>query len=328
MIIIVSQNIEKSTDKIIEWLGLYNFEVIRINQEMSFHGFSLCYLPLLTINLFDANRKIKFSDIRAFLYRRGEFSMKIPFSLDIDNAKFIQYVLGREWAIIKDFLHKIEKPIIIGSFEKEINNNKIFDILLAQLVGLNTPASLVTSLKDELISFIGCYEQVISKPLKNSFNYKTETIQYNFRGTHLLKKYNVDILSDSFFPAFFQEYIEKEFEIRSFYLKGKFYSMAIFSQNDVQTKIDYRNYNREKPNRNLPFQLPDEIEEKLEAFMQKSGLDTGSIDIIKAIDGRYVFLEVNPVGQFDWLSGNCNYYLEEKIAYYLTHGEHIPTNYG
>ena len=93
--------------------------------------------------------------------------------------------------------------------------------------------------------------------------------------------------------------------------------MAIFSQSDEKTKTDYRNYNRVKPNRNVPYKLPQDVEDKICLFMDASGLDTGSIDIIKSTDGRYVFLEVNPCGQFDWLSGNCNYYIEQKIAHYL-----------
>jgi hypothetical protein len=38
------------------------------------------------------------------------------------------------------------------------------------------------------------------------------------------------------------------------------------------------------------------------------------VDLIYTPDGEYVFLEVNPMGQFHWLSENCNYYLEEFIA--------------
>ena len=51
--------------------------------------------------------------------------------------------------------------------------------------------------------------------------------------------------------------------------------------------------------------------------MKKSNLDTGSIDIVVTKKEEYVFLEVNPVGQFGWVSSNCNYYLEEKVANYL-----------
>jgi glutathione synthase/RimK-type ligase-like ATP-grasp enzyme len=163
--------------------------------------------------------------------------------------------------------------------------------------------------------------------LKNNFYFKNKNYHFKNSGTHLLTIDNIDNISNHFFPTYFQKYIEKEFELRIFYLKGKFYSMAIFSQNDIKTTIDYRNYNKEKPNRNIPFQLPKDLEKKLHFFMKKSALDTGSIDMIKDTNGQYVFLEVNPVGQFDWLSINCNYYIEEKIAYFLNHGKHANKNY-
>ena len=47
-------------------------------------------------------------------------------------------------------------------------------------------------------------------------------------------------------------------------------------------------------------------------------LETGSLDLVKTIDGRLVFLEVNPVGQFGMVSIPCNYHLERNIAAALT----------
>ncbi|HEY0036114.1 MAG TPA: hypothetical protein VGB66_05465, partial [Longimicrobium sp.] len=44
---------------------------------------------------------------------------------------------------------------------------------------------------------------------------------------------------------------------------------------------------------------------------------TGSIDLIRTRDGRHVFLEVNPAGQFGMVSHPCNYGLEKKVAEYL-----------
>jgi D-alanine-D-alanine ligase-like ATP-grasp enzyme len=49
-------------------------------------------------------------------------------------------------------------------------------------------------------------------------------------------------------------------------------------------------------------------------MMQKADLNCGSLDLIKSKDGRYVFLEVNPSGQFGMVSYPCNYYLEEEVA--------------
>ena len=108
--------------------------------------------------------------------------------------------------------------------------------------------------------------------------------------------------------------MEKAFELRIFYLRGKFYSTAIFSQNDEQTKVDFRNYNDDKPNRVIPFNIPKKLKIKLNKLMRKLKLDSGSIDIIVTNKGEYVFLEVNPVGQFTQVSSPCNYYLEKEIA--------------
>ena len=43
-------------------------------------------------------------------------------------------------------------------------------------------------------------------------------------------------------------------------------------------------------------------------------MNTGSFDFILTSEGEYVFLEVNPIGQFGMVSYPCNYYLEEKIV--------------
>lgn len=120
----------------------------------------------------------------------------------------------------------------------------------------------------------------------------------------------------SFFISFFQNKIEKDFEIRSFYLNGKTWSMAIFSQNDAQTKTDFRKYNDENPNRNVRYNLPKDMEKKVHTLMQALDLNCGSFDFMKSGD-KYYFLEVNPVGQFGNVSAACNYLLEREIALYL-----------
>jgi glutathione synthase/RimK-type ligase-like ATP-grasp enzyme len=135
--------------------------------------------------------------------------------------------------------------------------------------------------------------------------------------TELIKKDELSKISNTFFPSLFQEALQKEIEIRTFYLDGKCYSMAIFSQLDHQTMVDFRMYNNENGNRNLPYKLPENLELKIKKLMKSLELNTGSIDIIKTKDGRFVFLEVNPWGQYGMVSDPCNYNLDEKIAKYL-----------
>ena len=46
-------------------------------------------------------------------------------------------------------------------------------------------------------------------------------------------------------------------------------------------------------------------------------MKTGSLDLVRTPDGRHVFLEVNPGGQFGMMSEPCNYHLEREVAQYL-----------
>lgn len=132
------------------------------------------------------------------------------------------------------------------------------------------------------------------------------------------QKINLEkIETNSFAVSLVQNYIEKKYELRVFYFEKLFYTMAIFSQNDSKTSVDFRNYNKEKPNRTVPYKLPYEVEQKLINLMDKLDLNCGSIDMIVEKNNEYVFLEVNPIGQFGMISSPCNYNLERIIAKYL-----------
>ena len=90
--------------------------------------------------------------------------------------------------------------------------------------------------------------------------------------------------------------------------------MVIYSQNNKNTEADFRNYDLVRPNRTVPYQLPEEIELGLDALMKELNFNTGSIDLILTAKGEYIFLEINPEGQFGMVSHPCNYYLEREMA--------------
>jgi glutathione synthase/RimK-type ligase-like ATP-grasp enzyme len=94
--------------------------------------------------------------------------------------------------------------------------------------------------------------------------------------------------------------------------------MAIFSQNDEKTIVDWRNYNHDRPNRKIPFKLPLEVENNIRKFIKASGLNTGAIDMVVTKGRKYVFLECNPNGQISMVSEHCNYFIEKYIADYLS----------
>lgn len=193
--------------------------------------------------------------------------------------------------------------------------NKLEVLLLAKNCGLSIPETIVTNFVDSTNNIINSNETYITKPLT-----ETATITETTRRYSMLTKMvdQTKLIKDSFiFPSLLQKCIEKEFEIRTFYLSGKCYSMAIFSQENEKTKTDYRNYDTENQNRCIPFKLPRTIERKINKLMHELKLNAGSIDFIKATNGEFIFLEINPVGQFDWVGLHCNYPIEKDIAVHL-----------
>jgi len=190
--------------------------------------------------------------------------------------------------------------------------NKLEVLKLASRVGLETPATLVTTNKARLLQFAS-RGPVITKPIGQAMRFLLGN------GLHLmytqeLSEETLRSLPNQFFPSLFQEKIEKQYELRVFFLDGTCHSSAIFSQLDERTKSDFRSYNDERPNRIVPYRLPIEIEKSIGSLMDELGLETGSLDLIKTPGGRIVFLEVNPVGQFGMISSPCNYHLERKVA--------------
>jgi len=196
------------------------------------------------------------------------------------------------------------------------NIDKLHILFLCRQIGIQIPDLIVSNDRNKVLKFIQKHKKVITKSLKNAatlFNYKENLIQLSSK-TILIDEELFNKIADKFSLSLFQKYIDKKYEIRTFYLNGIFKSMAIFSQANEKTKIDFRNYDRENPNRLVPYKLPGELEKKLELLMNKLKINSGSIDIIYTPDKEYVFLEINPTGQFQWLSRHCNYNIEKEIA--------------
>jgi glutathione synthase/RimK-type ligase-like ATP-grasp enzyme len=99
----------------------------------------------------------------------------------------------------------------------------------------------------------------------------------------------------------FQELIPKALELRVTIVGNQVFSAAVDSQKSDVSQFDWREDGDGLINDWEPYALPQSIQRKLLALMDSLGLDYGAIDLILTPDGRYVFLEINPAGEFFWL---------------------------
>lgn len=228
---------------------------------------------------------------------------------------------NEEFKDLRDYIYDTiykKCPIHIGN-PNHMGLNRMYTLDLEKEIGLKVPNYAVITNYNQLEKLDDISDRFVSKAISNGiYDFLGQDAYYTYTEARNKEDFaNKDI---KLFPSLVMSLIEKRFEIRSFYLNGEFYSMAIFSQRNKQTSIDFRKYCAELPNKNEPFKLPDDIEEKLDKLFKKLDLNTGSADFIIDKEGNYIFLEINPVGQFQMTSLPCNYNLEQKIANYLAYG--------
>src|SRR5688572_14081766 len=102
-------------------------------------------------------------------------------------------------------------------------------------------------------------------------------------------------------PMTFQEKIEKRVELRVTIVGDRVFSAAVDSSALERSKNDWRREGVALIRAWTPHPLPPTVEKQLLGVMDFFGLNYGAMDVIVTPDDRYVFIEVNPVGEFFWL---------------------------
>lgn len=321
MICIFSTCVDYSTTEVIKWLNyLGKKDVLRINSDEA---------NSVKINIserdfcFEINdRLIHLSDIEAVWYRKGRNWLCNQFYPidDRQRSRFTTYLKNKiqlEEANLSEYLHFIIENTVpsLGSAKKG-NLNKLLVLHAAKEVGFLIPEFYVSNFQEGIEQIFARMPDLITKSISDGIYLfdQTESKTGYFSYTEKLDKSIIEQLPDLISPSLLQENIRKKLDLRVFVLDDKCYSMAILSQSDEQTQIDFRKYNEKKPNRNIPYILPTEIEQKIKQLFNKLHLKTGSIDFIVDRQDNFYFLEINPVGQYDVVSRTCNYFLDKQIA--------------
>ena len=323
MVLIISDNNDQTTNLIIDWLDYYGAPWYRINETDRITVRSIKFLPesepeiILHIN---DNETLNFKDISAYWYRRGTLNLDYTFTTPFEHERLNQaafYHCKDERESVRkflfDYLETYKKSL--GGFE-EAENKKLYYLVVAQNAGLSIPPTLLCDSASPLQEFAKGGAALITKSIHETMGAVISQSEEVYARTFEVDRNHINS-QQAFFPSLFQQNISKWVELRIFFIEMKLFTMAIFSQENDQTKTDFRNYDAGRPNRNVPFRLPEVIAEKIRLFIYNSGLSTGSIDMIVTHEQEYLFLEVNPVGQFEMVSYPCNYYLEQNIAQFL-----------
>lgn len=185
------------------------------------------------------------------------------------------------------------------------SEDKIKQLTLATKIGLNIPTTLVSNDPESIVAFMGemgnLEPGVIYKPF-NGTKWNDAGGDTRMCFTSLVNSRDISSSADLIkcVPGIYQRAIDKAFEVRSNFFGDECISVKIRSNDSPDAKQDWRG---SKELRNLldPFELPREIRTKCLELLGLLKIRTGCFDFIVNDAGEFVFLEVNPQGQFLWI---------------------------
>jgi glutathione synthase/RimK-type ligase-like ATP-grasp enzyme len=239
---------------------------------------------------------------------------KLP-NIEMENSEEKLFILDDYNTLLENILSTINvskwlsKPFSVYQAE-----NKIYQLKVAQNIGFKIPNTLVTSDHSCLRRFIDIHRgSVIIKPIRQGRIRKNNEIKTIF--TNQIDSETIQNLEEyALTPCIFQESIEKDLEIRITVVDNSVFSASVESQITEETKTDWRK-------RKLSFErysLPHEISAKCIELTKRLNLSFGAIDMIKKPDGEYIFLEINPNGQWAWIEMETGLEISDKIIRFLT----------
>jgi glutathione synthase/RimK-type ligase-like ATP-grasp enzyme len=254
-------------------------------------------------------QKITASQISGVWYRKL-WKMKVPDELDMNYRE----VFIKEYATYQQlFFDQLQHVPWMNSMQQDhvVGNDKLLQLTHARQAGLVIPETIFTNDPEHIRNFFDeCKGELVVK-LHGALSRSMEGNTPFFPTTKLSPSDMEKVDQLAYCPMIFQQYIPKEYELRVVYVDGSFFAGKI--PNEHAGVTDWRTISNHRVAWQQ-YELPESEQEKIHNMMQSLQLTFGAIDIIKNTNGEFVFLEVNPQGEWGMLQKYLDYPIGQTIA--------------
>jgi hypothetical protein len=299
-LLIITSSIDYTVDYIIEKYSNH-IEMYRFNVDLLYnYKVNIGIKPNISIECEAWN--LNYNDIDAIYYRKP----MLP-NLNEYYFEYRQMISKDIIALINGLVDSFEKRVLTKPYILRYSENKILQLIKSQEIGFNIPKSLISNDLNNVQAFL-CENKII-KPLTTGKVVKgdnVEIFQANMIG-YIEEDINIT-------PIYLQDYYEKLFEVRVTIINKDVFAVRI----DAFNQVDWRK-NQEK-NKYSIIIIPKEVEEKCFLLMDELNIKFGAFDFIVDKNEKYIFLEVNPNGQWLWLEEETGVNISNSIIKYLIEG--------
>ena len=267
--------------------------------------------PRGDITFNDRGRTLSGKEVQSVWYRRN-VAPNLPDDLSLgtrefcerETRAFLEGVLAalptRRW---------LSSPQAIWRAER-----KPYQLAVAARLGFTLPQTIVTNDRTAAWDFAQG-RSVVVKAVASGYIAGSDGNQAIFTSAlapHDLQDLNGLALS----PVTFQEKVEKSADIRVTVVGNAVFAAEILSQARESSRVDWRA--TDDPNlEHRPHELPATLADQCRRLVSILGLGFGAIDFALTPDGRYVFFEINPNGEWLWLEDQLSLPISDRIARWL-----------
>lgn len=255
------------------------------------------------------HRSLEIGEVCAAWYRRpGE--PRASAELDPTAVEYTRTQARRALWMLYSCLdvHWVGNP-----FKLRLAEIKALQLRIAREVGLATPPTLISNHPDMIDRFVrGLRGDCAVKPLDVVGVAAPDG--YRFPLTTKLPK-SRELTGARLAPTMYQQYMEKKSELRVVVVGHEMFCAEIVPSVEDEGRFDWR---ATESRYLVGPTLPDGVRHSLLALLERFGLNFASIDMILTPDDQFVFLELNPNGQWLWLEHMLGFPLSARMADLLT----------
>lgn len=259
-----------------------------------------------------ADHRVAFNDICAAWYRRSR-NLFEGRRLSLTAETLDNYVRAQSTATLAALCDSLHTLWVGHPNNLRRAEDKALQLVKASEAGLKTPHTLISNAPAQVTSFVAglgdtacAIKPLIALGVTDAQGYRLP-LTTTLPGGHSLA-------SVAAAPTIFQPYVEKAFELRCVVMGDKIFCAKLDSQGSERTRLDWR---AGEPDHEI-FVLPAQVEEAIRRLMDSFELNFASLDMIVTPDGDFVFLELNPNGQWLWLELALGLPLVASMADLLT----------
>jgi glutathione synthase/RimK-type ligase-like ATP-grasp enzyme len=318
-ILLITNKGDITTDYIVRELKTQKIPFFRLNTEEITKSISLSFniekSEFIIIDKY-SNTTFDCLNFTAVYYRRPEIPEITVNGLTRGEEIFVK----NEFTFFLEGLYKILKNASWFSPVYAIREaeNKLYQLLLAKKLGFQIPNSIMTTdYKSAFNFFDASSSNCIIKPIKSGLISEQKNDKVVF--TSKIEKFPEVPESIENCPSFIQEHITKKSDLRVTVVGNKIFATEILSQENEDSKVDWRR--GENVLKHQKTILPAEVEGKCRKLVSELNLKFGAIDFILDQNGRYIFLEINPNGQWAWIEHQTDYPISKEIVKILKNGK-------